>query len=487
MSVWRGWPAGTVLALHPLPTEVESAILKGGKGPEALFEALAVGVLQIQPPALRSFLLESSTLTHITPELCETILEIPNSAERFNEALNQRTFLARVPGGLVYHRLFRQFLQQVLYTENQARFISLHLKSAWWYEQHDRIEEAVDHYVTAGQHQFALVLVERVAPAYYVQGKVETLLSWKYSFSEVADHAPKLFLMCGKIHTDRYDYATTAMELAHAEQGFMYQEDENGLAEVQLQTARCNLQQGNYEEAVEQTSHFLQHWTGEDRLRGRALRTLGFAQMRMGDVSSAIVNLEAAIPIYRADGDAHALSQLLQDVVVTYAQAGRLKEVNVTLQEVVALRRSLGSPGALALALNNLGYFYHRCSDYQQALLSLEEGLSIIVQVSNKRSEGHLLWSLGDVKRDLGEFDVALRLYYKALEFIGTSEPPVRCAILMSLSTLFRWQGQLDEAVSLANDAAALAEHHNLVFEDLLAHAIAWAARVEAEEFAHDV
>src|SRR5439155_13070009 len=37
----EGWPAGTVLALHPLPSDLERAMLSGGEGPEALFDALA--------------------------------------------------------------------------------------------------------------------------------------------------------------------------------------------------------------------------------------------------------------------------------------------------------------------------------------------------------------------------------------------------------------------------------------------------------------
>jgi DNA-binding SARP family transcriptional activator len=197
--------------------------------------------------------------------------------------------------------------------------------------------------------------------------------------------------------------------------------------------------------------------------------------MRLGDIEAAIQNLEAAIPLYRDDGDVHALSQLMQDLVLVYAQAGRFEEVSSRLQEVVALRRSLGSPSALALALNNLGYFYHRFGEYQQAQQTFTEGLSIIAQVSNRRAEGHLLWSLGDVKRDLGIFDEALRLYLKALEFIGAGEPPVRCGILVSLSTLRRWEGQIEEAISLATEATNLAQKHKLVMEGLLAQA-AWCA-----------
>jgi LuxR family maltose regulon positive regulatory protein len=478
----EGWPAGTVLAFQPLPSELQNQILHGESGPEALFEALARGVLQIQPPGLRDFLLASSTLSHITPELCETVLEISNSAEKFAQALNQHTFLTRVPGGVVYHRLFRQYLQQELFAQNRERFVSLHLKAAWWFEQQDAIEDAVEHYIRAGQPAMAVPLCERVASAYYTQGKVETLLGWQDYFASVADRVPKLFLTCAKIHTDRYEYASAETDLRHAEVGFIASEDDNGRAEVLLQRARCSLQLGNYEQAIAETNELLCVEVVENRIKGRALRTLGFARMRLGDSQAAITHLEAAVPLYRADGDIHALSQLLQDLVVAYAQAGHLKQVSACLQEVVALRRSLGSPSALALALNNLGYFYHRSSEYSLALQTFEEGLSVIAQVANRRSEGHLLWSLGDVKRDVGEFDEAQRLYYKALEFIGSSEPPIRCSILISLSTLSRWKNECEEAVALAGEAVALAERHKLAQEHLLAQAAGWAAHTPAED-----
>jgi LuxR family maltose regulon positive regulatory protein len=478
----EGWPAGTVLAFQPLPSELQNQILHGESGPEALFEALARGVLQIQPPGLRDFLLASSTLSHITPELCETVLEISNSAEKFSQALNQHTFLTRVPGGVVYHRLFRQYLQQELFAQNRQRYVSLHLKAAWWFEQQDAIEDAVEHYIRAGQPVMAVPLCERVAPAYYTQGKVETLLGWQEYFEPVAEQVPKLLLTCAKIHTDRYEYASAEADLSRAEMGFTANADEIGQAEVLLQRARCSLQLGNYEQAIAETKELLCVPGIEARIKGRALRTLGFAMMRLGDSQAAITHLEAAAPLYRTDGDIHALSQLLQDQVVAYAQAGQIKQVSACLQEVVALRRSLGSPSALALALNNLGYFYHRSSEYSLALQTFEEGLSVIAQVANRRSEGHLLWSLGDVKRDIGEFDEAQRLYYKALEFIGSSEPPIRCSILISLSTLSRWKGECEEAVALAGEAVALAERHKLAQEHVLAQAAGWAAHTPAAD-----
>ncbi len=477
----EGWPAGTVLAFQPLPSELEQMLLRGGQGPEALFDALAIGMLRAQPPGLRNFLLESSTLTYITPERCAA-LGIQNAMDWLAEALNRHLFMSQVPGGVVYHRLFRSFLQGQLARDDPDRFAQLHLLAAECYERENQIDEAIEHYLTGGLTDRAMPLVEHVSPAYFTQGKTETLLGWRNRLSQFNILAPKLFLTSSKIFTDRYEYAEAETDLNRAEAGFARTEDDVGMAEVRLQQARASLQQGNYTAAVQQSLEYWDLFNIQERLLGRALRTLGFAQIRLGEVEPGITHLEEAVPLYRDDGDANALSQVLQDLVVAYAQLGRNTDLSACLQEVVALRRALGSPGALALALNNLGHLYHRCNDYELALQTLEEGLSVISQVSNKRAEGHLLWSLADVKRDLSNFDEALRLYNKALELIGSSEPPIRCAILIGTATLYRWEKKWHEAVALGEEALALAQSHGLVLEESLARASAWSARAQLGE-----
>src|SRR5262249_8941350 len=107
----EGWPAGTALAFHPLPPELEQMALSGQGGPEALFEALARLMLQTQPPPVRNFLLASSTLAHLTPEACAEALALPNSPQMLADIQNRNLFVSRIPGALVYHTLFRNFLQ----------------------------------------------------------------------------------------------------------------------------------------------------------------------------------------------------------------------------------------------------------------------------------------------------------------------------------------------------------------------------------------
>jgi LuxR family maltose regulon positive regulatory protein len=475
----EGWPAGIVLALHPLPHDLEHLILHEGTGPEALFNSLAGSMLDAQPPGLRDFLLSSSTLLRMTPELCSTVLQISDSSHWLAEAQQRGLFLSKVSGGLVYHRLFRNFLQQQLKNDNPRLFLNFHTRAARWFEEHNWIDWSFEHYMAAGLIERAAKISDKVAHMYFSQGKVETLLEWRSGLGQVGIFAPSLLYNCACVHTDRYNYDEAEKALDEAHRGFLAVDDQAGLARVQLQRAFIRLQRGEFHTAAIEAAHLAETLPGQPDLQGRALKILGVAHLRLGEATSAVEYLEQALTLHRADGDAHSLANALQDLSVAYSRLGQLGDASACLQEVVALRRSLGSPSALAAALNNLGYYYHRGGDYERALVTFQEGLSILARVPNRRVESAILWSLGDLRRDQGAFEESLKLQNRALALVGNSDPWLRSAVLVSCSTLHRWWGRMREAESLALKAGTLADRHELALERATARASLWAARAQ--------
>ncbi len=294
---------------------------------------------------------------------------------------------------------------------------------------------------------------------------------------QIGVFAPRLLYNCARIFSDRYEYEEAEGALDEAERGFRQTQNEQGIADVQLQRAFIKLQSGQFKRAIADVAHFvtLNHDSGD--WQARALRVLGLAQLRLGEAKTAIANLEQSLRIYRASGDAHAVANVLQDLGVAYLRQGRMHDASACLQELVALRRSLGSPSTVAAALNNLGYFYHLNGDYEQSISTFREGLRIISSVPNKRAESALLWSFGDVRRDQGAFDEAIRLYNRALGVVGNGEPVIRCGVIISSSTLKRWQGDMNEAAALAERALSLANDHEIALHRALAQAALWAAR----------
>lgn len=493
----EGWPAGVVLALQPLPVDLQRALLSGGDGPEALFDALADAMLAAQLPELRTFLLASSTLMLVTPELCNQALMLPNTSEMLVQAQVRNLFLARVSGGLVYHTLFRNFLQRRMWEQDPLLFRTLHLRAAHWFEQHDQNDSAIDHYLVSERPVDAVRLMERLARAYFAQGKLETLLHWHSELAEIGVIAPLLSFTCARAYTDRYDYEAATAALDEAEDVLTRYGDESRLLEIRLQRAMIHLQSGGFETAAKLAATVAEWETGlpnyqsghaaksartliSPALRGRALRIWGFALVRLGELEKGTELLEQALPMLRDDGDKYALTNLLTDLEIAYTRLGRPDDAAACLREVVGLRRRLGSPAALALSLNNLGFYYHQHSDYRQAADTFSEGLSVLSRTLNRRAEGYLLWSLGDLQRDRGAFSEATRHYERALELSGDKESFLRCSVLISMSILQRWQNNTRGAISRAEEAAKLADEKNLVLEASVARALICVARAQA-------
>lgn len=465
----EGWPAGVTLALQPLPTDVQLQILRGSEGPEALFNALARQMLDAQPQPLRHFLLASSTFKRFTPELCESAFKLLGAAEHLVEVQSRNMFVSRVPGGLVYHNLFRNFLQGQLADEAPGLFASLHERAASWFEQRDDVDNAFDHYLLAGQALKAGAIAERVVHSYFVEGKVETLLDWNARLSEAGIRVPRLLYRCGIIQTERYDYPAAIEALQASDSAFAEQNDELGRSDVKLQWGTLELQRGGYHAATTHVNDLISAAPGPDNIRGRALNVIGFASLQTGNTEKAVRYLEEALPLYREYADAYAESGILQNLGIAYWRRGRLRDALSCLQEVVALRRALGGSSALAAALNILGFYYVQLGDYNQALTALQEGLSSLALVQNRRYESYLLMNLGNVQRNRGAYSEALSLYRRASEIAGDSEPSLRCTMLSHQSTLYRWQGNFTEAIAYAEKAVDLAEQHGIAMEGAIA------------------
>ncbi|MBZ0294467.1 MAG: tetratricopeptide repeat protein, partial [Anaerolineae bacterium] len=400
------------------------------------------------------FLLSSSVLSRLTPELCSKILNFPNSIDALALTLNRGLFVTQVAGGFVYHRLFRSFLQNHLKRRDPELFVELHGRAGNWYWEEGDFETAFDHYMSAGLIEQALAVVEHAHMAYFSQGKVETLLMWRSKLEDDAAHIPYLLYKCSIIYTERYMYQEAEAELDLARRAFELNRDDIGLADVELQHMMIMGRQGQYRRVIQKVETLLKHDSLPDRIIARAKQHLALAYLELGEIDAAISLFEAIVPIYQANRDLHALSTVLQDMEVAYTKHGDLDNASRCLQQVVSIRRQLRRPDALALALNNLGYHYHQRHNFKEAIRTLKEGLQLVEQTSNRRAESYLLWSLGDVRRDLGDFKVAQQLYNRAYELSSGMEPSLQRAITLSISTLHRWLGEYALAERLAREVA---------------------------------
>jgi LuxR family maltose regulon positive regulatory protein len=152
-----------------------------------ILDFLAEEVLQRQPPAMQSFLLQTSILEQFNTELCNAITG-RNDAQQILEQI-ERAHLFMAPldekrHWYNYHPLFRTFLRGRLAQTRPDQVRFLHQRACAWYEQHAMPGEAIAHALVIQDVEKAINCILQAGEAILMQGAATTLLHWLEALPE---------------------------------------------------------------------------------------------------------------------------------------------------------------------------------------------------------------------------------------------------------------------------------------------------------------
>jgi LuxR family maltose regulon positive regulatory protein len=188
LEATEGWAAGLYLAaLSGSATGLApSAEVHGDR--REVGQYLTSEVLALQPPELRRFLLETSILERLCPELCRTVTGRRDSDELLRRLAGENLFvwaLGENEWWYRYHHLFAEYLQAELARRSRADIERLHASAAGWFEAAGDVEAAVKHWLAAGEVARAAAVVGRIALEYlFRSGQVETVRRWLELFGD---------------------------------------------------------------------------------------------------------------------------------------------------------------------------------------------------------------------------------------------------------------------------------------------------------------
>jgi len=501
----EGWITG-VLLLADLLHEGARAILLDAErviteAHESAYEYLAKEVLSLQPPDVQDFLRTSAVLEEMSLPLCREVLQIEQPQALLAEVRRRSLFVTEFGSGAAatyrYHNLFRDFLHQQLRQHDPARYTELHRRAAHLFERESDarnvlippirdVEGAVYHYLAAEAYPEATTLMERVAMEWFTRGRVETLLGWAEALPEEARaQAPRLSLYQSRALTDRYDYEEARQALAYAEAGFAAQKDQSDLrdardvliplippmrahmARVHNQRARLSFLAGRYEDAIAQAQQALEGLAPDETLeRAQAQRHVGRAYVGMGRLAEGVVELGAALALFRQVGSLYDVANLLQDLTVALTAQGRFDEAAACVNEALTIGRRLGAPALLAGVLNDAGCLYYARGEYREALDLYEEGLAAAQRGNARRLQAYILVGMADLYRDVGAYERAAPLYDAGWHMVHESEPGLAVYVLAAQASMARWQGDHAGALALLAQARQLARDKGLDFEE---------------------
>ena len=147
-----------------------------------LFAFLAEEVLDQQSDETRNFLLCTSILQQITPELAERLSGVRDGSLLLADLEQRGLFTNRLDvdeNRYRYHGLFRDFLERRLGAErSDPEVIGLHIHAASYYETTLQWPEAIHHYLRAGLQRQAARLIAKYGESVVGEGRLGLIDEW---------------------------------------------------------------------------------------------------------------------------------------------------------------------------------------------------------------------------------------------------------------------------------------------------------------------
>lgn len=180
----EGWAAGLQLAALSMKGRQDIAgFIAAFKGSHVyIAEYLVEEVLNRQPAEVQTFLLNTSILKQLNPQLCQAVTGFDNGDLLLAELYRENLFVVALDDQgewFRYHHLFADLLKARLNRHlPKAEIDLLHQRAAEWYEQHGLIADAFEHALAAEDYARAIGLLETIALPMILQAFVKTVEDW---------------------------------------------------------------------------------------------------------------------------------------------------------------------------------------------------------------------------------------------------------------------------------------------------------------------
>lgn len=497
VTSFDGWIAGILLGTH-LGT---LRYLPAAQTRKSLFNYVANEVFQ-RDPAIYRFLQPSSILQHMEAEICNSLLEITDSAELLDHLEQQGLFVSSSASAIrtIYtcHPIIRELLIGQFRQQEPERFSALQRQAAKLWYARQNYDQAMYHAFEAHAYDIAAQVILDSYKQFLRQGQLDTLSHWLHALPlSMREKFPRLLLIEASISVTRGQYAST-LPLLDKISALIASSSENDnpaqtlllQAETHIMRAWVLCQAGDYAQAQALCQQALKQLPDQEiELRAAASMRIGICANLQGDFPSSILHLQEALLYWDNQPPAHQAADIHGVLVITYRMIGNFAlaeyhlarslnyceqlhdtqgkienlirqgiiytnqgaytEAETILQEALTLsRESATTRHGEAYALSNLGSLYLEQGRYAQALASCEgclalahhwEDRSLINVTLSVMSLAHLL--MGD--------SVSALLFAKKIEIQAGSEKTVGYELAgreLAYGLIFFYQQRYDEA-----------------------------------------
>ncbi len=193
-----------------------------------------------------------------------------------------------------------------------------------------------------------------------------------------------------------------------------------------------------------------------------AKRSLGLVDMKEGNFSSALKQLEEYQDFYAATGDSGRIINALYSIAIIYGYLGNYQEKLRLQLHMVHYHEQRKDTNNLARALMSLGSTYSALEQFDKAKFAHTQAANIFKNKENSFGYAMALQNLANVYQYIQSFDSAAFLYEEALTFIkdlGIKEE--EAYIITNLGSLYQELGQNQKALDFQLEALVIWESLN--------------------------
>ncbi|MCC6458739.1 MAG: tetratricopeptide repeat protein [Caldilineaceae bacterium] len=484
----EGWIAGLQLAALSMQGQEDVAgFIRSFAGDHRyIVDYLVEEVLQRQPEAVRSFLLQTAILDELNGPLCDAVTGQTEGKARLG-ALERGNFFV-VPlddkrHWYRYHHLFADVLQVHLLAGQPDLVPTLHGRASEWYEQQGSTAQAIRHALAAKDFVRVANLIEYAIPALGRRREGPTLLGWLKTLpDEIVQVRPILCV--------NYAWASMASGELEAIEPWLQKAERwlETIAETGERPAAMIV--ANEEEFRHLPGSIALYRAGRAQLLGEVDNTLHYAQ-RVIDLAPADAillhgagtallglalwtsgDLEQAHRTYAAGMASVQLAGSISDVInsanfladIRVAQ-GRLREAMSTLEQSLRFASKQGEAYLQATANHYIGMseLHYEHNDLDAAVQHLQRSKALSEQSALPHSRARWSVAMARIRQTQGDLEGALSLLNEADRlYVADFSPDIR-PVAASRARVWLAQGRLGEALSWAREQS-LSPHDNLSY-----------------------
>jgi len=421
-----GWAAGLILVYHysrgKSPEDIEGflANLKGSH--RFIANYLEENVYHLQPSAIKDFLCKTSILSRLNAVFCNRLLGITDAQEILRNLEKDHLFtfpFDEERQWYSYHHLFQEFLQTRLIELGQEVIVNLHRKAAKLWDERGQEEEAIKHYLAAGEIIPACRLLATMGRRKLLkEGRLQLISSFIREIPEAhLSREPWIQYIQARVFelSGKPSEAIRTYEKAH--RNFV----DCGIAkyaDVCLKGLGYNyFMIGDFQRAETILKELLTSVLDNARLRFDVLGLLIFTSSHLGKMSDADRYFTEAMAIFPGLNDGSLMAWLHFNMGFRYGCSGNYAQAIAMGENIKSAFSQQNNTLYLALAYHLISWSLYYQAHFSKGLDSAREGLRLLDKIGiNDASRGWLLMDEALNNMGLGRYPEAISAGEEALQ-----------------------------------------------------------------------